>query len=262
MTDLADELIVEDRDAIRILTINRPDRANAISPSLSRALAEAFLAAEDDDTIRVILLTATGDRHFSGGMDLKIRQGEDAAHRPMPKPMRGQRRLLYEIILETWKPTIAVLNGVAVGAGLELALACDMRIAAEHVTVALPEAKRGLGAHFGTILLPRSMPSAVAFEMQFTGEPLGAQRAYDVGLFNRLAPRSGALAVAMELARTIAVNAPISLRRIKETAVRSSGLPLATALRLNEGDSPYDSEDRREGIQAFVERRPPMWKNR
>jgi enoyl-CoA hydratase len=255
------ELLLRDEGPVRVLTLNRPERVNALNASLKAQLVEALFAAEDDPTVRVIVLTATGPT-FCGGIDLKDRAADDARGEGMRAPTRGPLKYHSEVMLETWKPTIAAVEGAAVGAGLELVLACDMRVIGESATFVFPEVKRGTGGQFPITILPRVAGTALAFEMLYTGDPIGADRALAAGLVNRVVPDGSALTAALELAGRIAANAPVSLRRIKETMVRANGLPLAVALRLNEGMSPYDSEDRREGIRSFVEKRPPVWRGK
>src|SRR3954453_8939272 len=136
---------------IRLLTMNRPERMNALSPELSDALIAAFVEAGADPDVRAIILTAVGERAFCAGADLKARAQEDAEGKPFQPLLSRVQRYLFEVVYENIKPTIAALNGPAVAGGMELALACDIRVAAEHVTLGLPEAKRGKGAHFANV---------------------------------------------------------------------------------------------------------------
>jgi enoyl-CoA hydratase len=259
---VSDELLVRDEGHVRVLTLNRPERRNALSVSLASSLSEESYRAGEDPEVWVVVIAATGGQAFCAGGDLKEAAEIAARGEPPPVPVRGVARTVAEVVLDVPKPTIAAIDGDAVGGGFELALACDLRVAARTARFGLPEAKRGMGANFGSVVLPRLVPAGVALELLYLGELVTAEDSARWGLVNRLVDAGEAESAALELAAAIAANAPLSLRRMKETFVKGSSLPLTAALRLDAGPDSYTSEDRAEGMAAFLEKRPPQWKNR
>lgn len=262
MTRTENGLELDISDKIARLRIDRPDRLNAVSTALMRELAETVDRLGRDDNVWVVMITGTGDRAFSAGVDLKEANGDDQAERMAAMPMGGLERNTFEVILECPKPTVAALNGVTVGAGCEIALACDVRIAADHAQIGLPEARRGMGANFGCQLLPRLIPRGVAYDLLYTGDLITAAEAKQNGLVSRVVPADQLAAEAERLCARIAANAPLTVQRYKAMIGRGVDLPTAAALRLHTGPNPYTSEDRAEGVSAFVEKRTPQWRAR
>lgn len=256
----AEELLVSVDGGVATVLLNRPDRLNALSRGLIVRLTETYAALDQDEDVRAVVLGAVGDRAFSAGADLKEMSAGDAAAAPVYQPMTGPLRNVYEAVLECRKPTIVALHGWVVGGGMELALACDLRVATQDARLMLPESKIGLGANFGSQMLPRLVPAGIAFQMLYLGEALSAAEAHRHGLVNWLAPAGAALTRAHEVATTLVARAPLTLRRYKAMIHLGSSLPIATALRIDPGPSPYTSEDRAEGAAAFLERRAPVWK--
>ncbi|MDB5816785.1 MAG: enoyl-CoA hydratase/isomerase family protein [Rhizobacter sp.] len=239
------------------LTIDRPDSMNALARSTLAAMAELLVQLEANSDVRVLVIHGAGDRAFCAGIDLNE---ANAGPSPAAGPMGGTGRNLHEMVLEFGKPTIAAINGVAVGAGCELALACDIRYACTSARIGLPEAKVGLGANFASVVLPQLIARGHAMELLYTGRIIGMEEATRIGLVNRVVDPAVLVDTVQALAQEIADNAPLTVRRMKAVAGRSWGVPPALGLRMASVPDPYRSEDRLEGARAFAEKRPPRFK--
>jgi crotonobetainyl-CoA hydratase len=254
---------IERRDAVWEIVLDRP-KANAINAAASRALGEAFIAFRDDPSARVAILTGGGEKFFSAGWDLKdaAASGSEGDHGP------GGFAGLTELF-DLHKPVIAAVNGLAVGGGFELALACDMILAVEGVEFFLPEATIGVIPDAGGILrLPRRLPHAIAMEMMLTGKRLSADEALRFGLINQIAARGDLMAAARALAGRVAAAAPLSTVAIKAVIAATQGLSIQDGYRAMRGGgiAAYErmkkSADYFEGARAFAEKRPPVWSGR
>ena len=257
-----DILKVETRGKVRLLTLNRPERRNALSRELGIAISRAVIAADADPNVYMIAITGTGTQAFCAGADLKAAREQDESTGDYRGPLHEPERVMTEVILGSRKPTMAIVNGPAMAGGCELALACDLRVAADHAFFGLPEAKRGMGAHYASVILPQIMPPAIALEWLYTGRKIELAEAERWGLVNRIAPSEKLMEVAFALAEDITSSAPLSLQRMKLTYTRAFNLPLSAGIRLDTGPDVYASEDRKEGARAFLEKRAPKWEGR
>lgn len=243
------------------VTLDRPEARNALSQAMARALCDAWRTFRDDPDLRVAILTGSGDTAFCAGADLKELGELYRSMTPIERRERGEREPGLGGItrnLDPGKPIIAAINGHCLAGGLELALACDLRIAAPHATFGLPEVRRGIipGAG-GTQRLPRAVPQAVAMELLLTGASIDADRAARCGLVNRVVPAERLLDEARAVAARIAKNAPLAVQAARTAALRGRHLPLDEGLRIEQfyAEPLRTTEDAREGVRAFVEKR-------
>ncbi len=262
-------LLVERRDGVLILTMNRPVARNALSPQMLVLMAEAWHEFRDSKDLRVAILTGAGAEDFSAGGDLKLtmplitgaRKPEDEwDHRLVSDLTQFSDAILRGFDL--YKPVIAAVNGNALGGGSELTNACDLRVAAENAVFGMPEAKVGLLPGGGSISrLPRQIPYAKAMEMLLIGGSFDAHQALEMGLLNYVVPPEELMHKAFELAEKLAANGPLAVQKIKEGVVRTSGLPLDRALEIENEVSVavVTSKDAREGPRAFAEKRKPRF---
>jgi enoyl-CoA hydratase/carnithine racemase len=258
-----ENVLYQTKERIAYITLNREERRNAIDPKTSFELREAFTRFKDDEELWVAIVTGAGDKAFSAGADLvamseSLRGGGDGV--PMNVPFAGITRGF-----ECYKPIIAAINGYCLAGGLELALSCDIRIAAEHATFGLPEPKRAIiPAATGTQRLPRAVPLAFAMEVLLTGERFDAETALRSGLVSRVVPADQLKATAEAIAEKICENGPLAVRAIKELVIRGRELPFEEALKLESqfAGKVFTSEDAREGPLAFAQKRKPEYKGK
>lgn len=253
---MSDELLTREEDGILVMTINRPEAKNAMTKAASEGIAAALDRLDAEDHLRVGILTGAGGT-FCSGMDLKgFLRGESPS-----VPGRGFGGLTER---KPAKPLIAAVEGYALAGGLELMIACDLVVASASAKFGIPEAKRGLAAAAGGLMvLPDLIPYKVAMELALTGEFITAQRAYELGMINRIT-EGPALDGAMELARAINANGPLAVRISKQIMEESRSWPRDKRYEEQAKLLPavFMSEDAREGSLAFAEKRPPNWKGK
>lgn len=251
---MSDEVIVEFDGPVVVITINRPHVRNAVNRQVAEQLAAAVDELSGRSDLAIGIINGAG-RSFSAGMDLKAFAGGE-----LPSlPGRGFAGLVERPPV---KPLIAAVEGYALAGGCEIALACDLVVAANDAMFGLPEVKRGLVAAGGGLLrLPRRLPYQLAMEIALTGDFLAAPRAHQCGLVNRLAEPGGALEEARRLAAAIAANGPLAVRATKQIIVESADWPAEDAFERQRqiSDPVFASADAAEGARAFAEKRPPAW---
>ena len=253
------DFVVENH--VAFITLNRPEAMNSLDPEAVTRLAEIWTQVKTDDDIRVAVLTGAGEKSFCTGTDMK--------KTPPPEECmasiwlrEGQPIIPH---MKTWKPIICAINGYAVGGGLEMALACDLRIASSKAKFGLTEVKvASLAGLNGTQCLPRAIPQAVAMKMLLTGEMIDAEEALRVGLISDVVEPDELMALATKYAARIAGNAPLSVKAAKQAALMGLDMPLDQGIAFSHllWGALRDTEDRKEGFQAFAEKRAPEWKGR
>ena len=255
---MTEAVLFEDRgDGIAIITLNRPEQRNALGRDIREGLFAAWDRFERDPALRVAILTGAGDKAFCAGGDLK-----EMVERQLAVPPRDMFPVPGDTV-ELSKPTIAAVNGVAFAGGWMIAQACDLCVASTEAKFAVTEVKVGRSSPWAAPLI-HMIPQRIMMEILLTGKPISAQRAYEIGLVNRLAEPTQLLDCALELAREILDGAPLSVQAARETVMLSTEMGRSAALQAARHASQYcyHSEDAREGPRAFAEKRRPQWQGR
>jgi enoyl-CoA hydratase len=252
---------VERGESVAVLTIDRQEKLNALDPQVTEEIGQALLELEADSP-RAIIVTGAGERSFVAGADISAMS--------VMEPMEAKRfseigHAAMALLDRSPVPTIAAVNGYALGGGCEVALACDVRVAAENATFGFPEVSLGiLPGMGGTQRLPRLVGPALAKELIFTARRIGAEEAHEIGLVNRVVPQGEALKVANEIAAEIAANGPLAVRHAKSATNRAMDVDLVSGLEYEADQFAllFATEDARAGMGAFAERRKPEFKGR
>jgi enoyl-CoA hydratase len=257
-----ENLLVDRDDAVAVITINRPKVLNALNAQTIADLRRALEELRDDGSIRAVVLTGAGDKSFVAGADIN----ELAAFSPAEGKEHARRgQAVFDLIEHLGKPVIAAINGFALGGGCELAMACTLRVAAETARLGQPEINLGIiPGYAGSQRLPRLVGKGMALEILLTGDMIGAARAYEIGLVNRVVPAADLLTEAKKLAAALAGKAPLATRYIIEAVNHGVEMSHADAEFLESSlfGLVASSEDMKEGTRAFLEKRKAVWKGR
>ena len=261
------EITLEKRDGIAYITIDRPQSMNALGPDQQKDMVAAWTEFGDDADLMVAIVTGAGDRAFCAGADLKT-YTPVLGQRDIYDTRQDANRLGFGGItrgMEIWKPILAAVNGYALAGGLELALACDIRIASENAQFGCSEVRRGFHhCDGGTVRLPLIVGLGNALKLQLTGEPIDAQEAHRIGLVSEVTSPADLMPTTQRYAEMIAQNGPLGVRSAKESMIRSLGRALEDALRFENilFSTLTRTEDYEEGPKAFAEKRQPVWQGR
>jgi len=262
----APSVLVERHGHVLVATINRPEVRNCVNLAVTTGLGDALDEAEHDRDIWAVVVTGAGDKAFCAGADLKaVARGESLVITEQPRAAWGFAGYVSHHIS---KPTIAAVNGFALGGGTEITLASDLAVAADTASFGLPEVKRGIYAGAGGVFrLPQQLPKKIAMELVLTGEPITAQRALELGLVNRVVPQAAVVDAALELADRVCANAPLAVQASKRIANgivegRVAADEAFWAASHNEGRRLMTTRDASEGPRAFAEKRQPVWEAR
>jgi enoyl-CoA hydratase/carnithine racemase len=257
---LGGAVLLERRDNIGRITMNRPQAANAINREMARGLREAFLSLDSDKETWVIVLVGAGERVFCSGLDLRERR--NMSEEEITYSRRVEIFPLYMELENIETPIIAAINGAAVGGGAELAMACDIRVASENASFGLPEVKWGIIPAAGAIQhLPAIVGMGVARELILTGRIIDARRAEALGIFNQVVPAHQLIEKALSIAEELKENSPVALRQAKKALNFREAAYYGMGYDREASEVCYRSEDRKEGVLAFSEKRKPKWKN-
>ena len=253
---MADEVIYEIKEGIAYITLNRPEKLNAIDPPMRQQLWDAFQDVDKNPDVRCAIVTGAG-RAFSTGHDLVAM----AAGGANEGPSTGD---LYVVQSNIWKPIISAINGICLAQGCGIALGSDIRIASSKAEFGWPQAKRGIASVSGPALLSQVVPRNIAFEFLFTGDFVDAHKALELMLVNYVVEPDQVMAKSEEIALKITANAPLSLAAIKEASIKGSEMGLEDRVKFaqNKRNEVLESEDAKEGVLAFAEKRAPVWKGR